>query len=316
MSYSILVGQAEEQLAKIPRGSVQCGVTSPPYWPSLRNYGVPGAIGDEKLHDCLGWATKDSCDECYVCHIRAIFQEIWHVLRDDGTFWLNLGDAYAKKNVPGPVPLKRKDLCLIPSRVALALQADGWYVRNDNIWKKSNPMPRSGKDALTPSHEYVWLLTKKERYYFDVKAIEEPSKTGDMRRPYGSKGMWEKDGRPKEKQHGGKLRKQDAVGRNDYTGFNDRYKHKAMRRKRDVWEFPTNSFKPAAKHFATFPPTLPEICIKAGSKPGDIVLDPFAGSGTTGEVALKLKRRFVGVELNASYVDEILIPRLSAVAET
>jgi DNA modification methylase len=171
--------------------SVHCVVTSPPYW-ALRDYGTPGQLGLEPLHDCLGWATSDNCGACYVCHMRAVFAEVWRVLRDDGTLWLNLGDSYngsggaggdynpgglkaGQPKYPGHrgAGLKVKDLVGIPWRVAFALQADGWYLRSDIIWAKPNPMPESVTDRPTKAHEYLFLFSKSPKYYYDAHAIRE-----------------------------------------------------------------------------------------------------------------------------------------------
>jgi len=210
--------------------------------------------------------------EAYVSHLVEVFREVKRVLRDDGTVWLNLGDSYTSgmrsaydddrhkyatarahdMRPPTPAGLKPKDLIGIPWRVAFALQADGWWLRRDIIWHKLNPMPESCQDRPTSAHEYVFLLTKSERYFYDNEAIKESAVTNDIRRPYGSEGMWEMDGRPPEKRHGGEPRKQDMVGQNTYK-----------RNKRDVWTIPTQPFWGA--HFAVFPEALVEPCILAGT---------------------------------------------------
>jgi site-specific DNA-methyltransferase (adenine-specific) len=242
-----------------------------------------------------------------VAKLVAVFREVRRVLRDDGTLWLNLGDSYnagtnaKRKNGTGDVgnwhtadetggirvnvaSLKPKDLIGIPWRVAFALQADGWYLRQDIIWHKPNPMPESVTDRCTKAHEYVFLLSKSARYYFDSEAMQEPSvyagKTGNF------------NGKKK-------------VGRSEQPTGNERsdapsYLVKATRNRRSVWTVNTKPYKGA--HFATFPPALIEPCVLAGSRKGGVVLDPFNGSGTTGEVAILNGRRYVGIELNAKYI--------------
>ncbi|MDR2786933.1 MAG: site-specific DNA-methyltransferase [Candidatus Accumulibacter sp.] len=269
------------------RGMIAAGlraqtiVTSPPYW-GLRDYGVSGQIGQE------------SSPREYVAALIEVFALARALLADDGTLWLNLGDSYAGSwgnyggrnrgagtqraihkgsSVQGRaerygsfIPpgvrgcrewgIKPKDLAGIPWRVALALQAEGWYLRQDIVWHKPNPMPESVADRCTKAHEYVFLMTKRERYYFDQEAIQEPAAGGG---PAG------------------------------------------MRRRRSVWTVPTAGGRGA--RFAVFPPALVRPCILAGSRPGDIVFDPFLGSGTTARVALSLGRHWIGCELNASYLD-------------
>lgn len=268
--------------------SVQCVVTSPPYW-GLRDYGVPGQLGLERT------------PEEYVEKMVAVFREVRRVLRKDGTVWLNLGDSYAHsssgsdvRNVGGfqgeqiranpkmadayqtrkkdlPDGLKPKDLVGIPWRVAFALQADGWWLRSDIVWAKPNPMPESIRDRPTRAHEYIFLLTKSERYYYDQDAIREP------------------------------LADPEALARIAAQGANAR----------TVWTIPTEPYPEA--HFATFPTELARRCILAGTKEGDLVLDPFAGSGTTLLVADTLGRLSVGLELNPEYValaeKRLLAPR-------
>lgn len=284
----ILVGDARTELSHLLVNSVQCVVTSPPYW-GLRDYGVADQIGVETTPDA------------YVQEIVAVFREVWQVLRDDGTVWLNLGDSYAanrsyqvpstkggKKHSPAqavggkgsvvPPGLKSKDLVGIPWMVAFALRADGWYLRSDIIWAKPNPMPESVTDRPTRSHEYIFLLTKKEKYYYDAEAIKEPAVGAH---------------RVRKDRVGGD--KHNATKHLDGSVF----VNATMRNRRTVWTITPKPFKGA--HFATFPPDLVEPCILAGSKPGDLVLDPFAGSGTTGVVATALGRDFIGVELNPEY---------------
>ena len=288
----IINGDALAELTKIPDGIFNMCVTSPPYW-GLRDYGKDGQIGLEKT------------PEEYIEKLVAIFREVRRTLRDDGTLWLNLGDSYAGSGGMGswvdrkakngmmkindyyrnkPIKgLKPKDLCMIPARVALALQADGWYLRQDIIWHKPNPMPESVKDRCTKSHEYIFLLSKNKIYYFDADAIKETSKDtykGDR----------------------GKLKNRNKT-QSAMTGrvFNIEYSDELKVNKRSVWTVPTKPFSEA--HFAVFPPDLIVPCILAGCPEGGIVLDPFFGSGTTGEVANRLGRYFCGIELNEKYIE-------------
>ena len=284
----ILVGDALERLRELPDCSVHCCVTSPPYW-GLRDYGVNGQIGLEKT------------PEEYVTRMAGLFGEVRRVLRDDGTLWLNLGDSYngymanqratsisANNQQARPKfesgrgrrteTLKAKDLVGIPWRVAFALQADGWYLRSDIIWSKPNPMPESVTDRPTKAHEYLFLMSKNERYYYDAGAIRE---TGA---------------------EPGRIRC-DRIG--GVTG--DRVRHSpgglmgqsASRNRQSVWTITTSPFPEA--HFAVFPEKLIEPCIMAGCPAGGAVLDPFMGAGTTALVALKCGRQFVGIELNPEY---------------
>ncbi len=359
---SLYVGDALDVLRSLPDGLVQCVVTSPPYW-GLRDYSVDGQIGLE--------ATPDK----YVAKMVEVFAEVRRVLRDDGTLWCNLGDSYAHSGACGgsspdgprkpratdaakqkamsykvPPGLKSKDLCGIPWRVALALQADGWYLRQDIIWYKSNPMPESCTDRCTKSHEYIFLLTKRAKYYFDAEAIKEPAIYAGQPRG-GSTNRYE----------------QNAAGMDN--------REYDTRNKRSVWTVQTCAYPDA--HFATYPPALIEPCIMAGAaakccaecgtphermiekvKVGDwssreraaqgvhqadkglkgndyyehyvppktvgwqpackcgttetqasIVLDPFAGSGTTMHVAHKHGCRSIGIELNPEYA-ELIIKRI------
>jgi len=278
---------------------IQTCVTSPPYF-GLRDYGVDGQFGLEK--------TPDE----YVKNMVETFRLVRDLLSDDGTLWLNLGDSYASfrdgKAVPDTtrgdstgtlVPkgsaknrmastfagtgIKHKDLIGIPWRVALALQADGWYLRQDIIWHKPNPMPESVRDRCTKAHEYIFLLSKSPKYFFDWKAMQEPSVTKDTRKPY-APGQVDTRGNGHDR-NGGSERTTENAGE--------------FRNRRSVWTVTTKPYKGA--HFATFPMDLIEPCILAGSRPGDIVLDPFMGSGTTAQVALKHGRQYLGCELNPAY---------------
>jgi len=274
-------------------GCVQCVVTSPPYW-GLRDYGTAGQIGLEPTPDA------------YVAEMVSVFREVRRVLRDDGVLFLNIGDSYnAYNGGAGPssslsrgaqtrerpqLPtgyrlkykgLKPKDLVGIPWRVAFALQHDGWYLRSDIIWHKPNPMPESVTDRPTKAHEYVFLLTKGERYAYDAKAISEPSVIGAGA---------VRNITPRNK--GADASRMDG---DRFGVVND-----GTRNIRTVWTIATQPYSGA--HFATMPEALAERCILAGSKPGDLVLDPFGGSGTTARVAISLGRRAVSTDLNPAYL--------------
>lgn len=288
MAIRILTCDVMEGLRQLADESVHCVVTSPPYW-GLRDYGIPGQIGLEPTPDA------------FVARLVEVFGEVKRVLRDDGTLWLNLGDTYAAggmgagsgkqltnrgtaagghmdKPRKAPEGLKPKDLVGIPWRVALALQADGWYLRSDIIWAKPNPMPESVTDRPTKSHEYVFLLSKSERYHYDHEAIQEPFVySGDCR-----------------------MKTAYAVATAKSVGTEYRAPvNQNGRNKRTVWSIATLPF--AEAHFATFPPELPELCIKAGCPKGGTVLDPFSGAGTTAMVADRLQRDAIGIELNPEY---------------
>ena len=300
MTWEVRQGDALKLLRAMPDGIVQVCVTSPPYW-GLRDYGMAGQLGLE------------TTPEEYVARMVEVFREVRRVLRDDGTLWLDLGDCYsgsppgnARPDHSGPNllgsrgeqastraravrvnrdfdGLKPKDMVGIPWRVAFALQADGWWLRSDIIWSKCNPMPESVTDRPTKSHEYLFLLAKAERYYYDADAIAEKSTN----------------------------RESGNLDTNVYAVVDpERCRRRAnlnktparpTRNRRSVW---TIAFQPFAEaHFATFPEALVEPCILAGSKPGDLVLDPFAGSGTVGVVALRHGRRFIGLELSPTYCE-------------
>lgn len=287
----ILIGDVRQRLSELPDNSVQCVVTSPPYW-GLRDYGHAGQIGLEQT------------PEEYVAEMVAVFHEVHRVLKDDGTLWLNLGDSYAGNTSRASnngragfgnkregvftktgVGLKTKDLVGIPWRVAFALQADGWYLRQDIIWHKPNPLPESVRDRCTKSHEYLFMLSKSSRYFYDTKAIREKAVTGS----------WEK------MPPIGGVKHVDGNDNNTYSGNQPSLDGK--RNKRSVWTIPTRPFKGA--HFAVMPEALVEPCILAGSKQGDLILDPFLGSGTVAVVAQRHARRWVGCELNPEYVNII-----------
>lgn len=341
---TVICGDALESLRQLPDESIQCSVTSPAYW-GLRDYGVPGQLGIEKT------------PEEYTDRLTEICQEVRRVLKKDGTLWINLGDSYVasatgvkregtgfgaifngrdmtgvrasgqrdKTKITG---LKPKDLAGIPWLVAFSLRKDGWYLRSDIIWSKSNCMPESVEDRPTRSHEYLFLLSKSKKYYYDHKAIKEPCiydvdgtqmlarrmrQAGDAKsqptkersgiRSGGYKNSAAFNGKNKgaEKQRGHSRR---------HAGFNDRWdamereeRCTGMRNKRDVWTVAPANYPEA--HFATYPPALITPCILAGSKPGDTILDPFAGSGTTGMVALEYGRRATLIELNPEYCNLI-----------
>ena len=296
----ILTGDVREQLATMEPETVQCVVTSPPYW-GLRNYGVDGQIGLE--------ATPEE----YVATMVEVFREVRRVLRGDGVLFLNLGDSYANDGkwggstggkhaaaVHGPTGigrgktttgLKPKDLCMIPARVALALQADGWYLRSEIVWHKPNPMPESVTDRPTKAHEMVYLLTKSARYFWDADAVREPTPDAKPRdRASNFKKAGKTMGADGGKQAGHTSRGAPVILPNPLG-----------RNLRSVWTIATKPLPEA--HFAAFPPALVETCIKAGSAPGDLVLDPFLGAGTVAMVAESMGREWVGIELNPEYVE-------------
>ena len=364
----ILCGDALVELRKLPDESVNCCVTSPPYW-GLRDYGTAKWEGGDPecdhrsakeksrydypmpesaqcgTHKGMKPGTdspkwKDTCPSCgatkndsqlglektpeeYVAHLVEVFREVRRALRTDGTLWLNLGDSYAANGArrnnngegastmgwPGQrketlnkaakmvLPavhsgLKPKDLVGIPWRVAFALQADGWWLRQDIIWAKPNPMPESVRDRCTKAHEYIFMLTKSARYWYDAEEVKEQA-TGPL--PWG--------GRPD-----GKITNKSAQGNHGKSSI-----HQAMTREekmkwygdkrnlRSVWPIATRPY--AEAHFATFPPEIPELCIKAGCPKGGVVLDPFFGAGTTGLVAMRLGREFIGIDLSPAYCE-------------
>ena len=334
VTWQLLTGDVREVLETLPERSIQTVVTSPPYW-GLRDYGTAAWDGGDPACDHTprpsggpsmlegasqrGRSDTRACGcgavridsqigleptpEEYVATMVEVFAQVRRVLRDDGTVWLNLGDSYASGPVIGfnggkgqhvgakfdkrPPGLKVKDLVGIPWRVAFALQADGWYLRSDIIWAKPNPMPESVIDRPTKAHEYVFLLSKSARYFYDADAVREPAE-------YGRRSAFRSTSYEDHLAHANGLERREPVtngGSNPEVGRN----------LRSVWNIPTEPFPEA--HFATFPKALVEPCVKAGSKPGDIVLDPFAGSGTTGVVALRLGRSFVGIELSPAYAE-------------
>jgi DNA modification methylase len=302
--HTLHLGDCREILQTLPEQSVHCCVTSPPYF-GLRDYGMAEQIGLEPT------------PEQFVAELVAVFREVRRVLRDDGTLWLNLGDSYfsttkgsggsnpetspkqawkgsengqggySVKLSSGNLPIKPKDLIGIPWRVAFALQADGWYLRQDIIWHKPNPMPESVTDRCTKAHEYVFLLSKSARYYYNSDSIKvqasHPETVAGIQRP---------SIEPLYLETGNK-----GAGRYRCNLHNQAPRE--MVNRRSVWTIATQPYSGA--HFATFPPSLVEPCILAGCPVGGTVLDPFSGSATTGQVALANARNYIGCELNPEY---------------
>lgn len=341
MQYQIIQGNCLETLKTIESESIQCCVTSPPYW-GLRDYGtaewqggdvncshkrdskqsVLCKTGQKNLEGAIGDGIyKTKCSRCgairkdkqlgleetpqeYVANMVKVFSEVKRVLAKDGTLWLNLGDSYAGsgkgpsgnlkdngerhlEHITKPYKdnnLKPKDLVGIPWRVAFALQADGWYLRQDIIWHKPNPMPESVTDRCTKAHEYVFLLSKSGKYYYDNDAIKEKAKT---------------EPKPRNKNAEGYVADYPTGER--FSEGQRVYGEDGMTNKRSVWTIPIKPY--AEAHFATYPQKLIRPCIKAGTKVGDTVLDPFGGSGTTAEVANELGRKAILCELNPKYID-------------
>lgn len=318
----IVCGQTKEVLRTMPDESIDCCITSPPYY-GLRDYGVQGQIGLE------------ASPEEYVANLADVFREVRRVLKEDGTLWLNLGDSYAgsgkgsakdaenaKKykqgtckgmlgqsavTTTGMGACKPKDLMGIPWMVAFALRADGWYLRQDIIWSKTNCMPESVKDRCTKSHEYIFLFSKSRKYYFDSEAIKEPAVGFNNIDPAGSLGTIRPNSR-RRKGNNKTFRGGGAYTMNQ-SFYNSAIVEKAsvgnkpnesgFRNRRSVWNIASAAYKGA--HFATFPLKLIEPCILAGSRVGGVVLDPFIGSGTTAVCAVQHERKYVGIELNPEY---------------
>lgn len=265
--------EALKGLKELPDESCNCCITSPPYY-KLRNYSCKNQIGLENT------------PQEYIKKLVAVFSEVKRVLKKDGTLWINIADTYCSNNTlrhNNDTP-KVKDLIGIPWLLAFALRSDGWYLRQDIIWSKPNPMPESVRDRCTKSHEYIFLLTKSPKYYYDLKAIAVPSywATKDKRFLKGPSQSL------KATQSEYKCKRQGV------------YSADGMRNKFSVWHTPTRPFKGA--HFAAYPPDLITDCIKAGCPENGIVLDPFMGSGTTALTARKLRRNYIGFELNPEYV--------------
>ncbi len=294
--------QSDARNLPIPDNSVDCVVTSPPYW-GLRDYNTDGQLGLEET------------PEEWVVNMVAVFREVWRVLKPTGTVWMNLGDSYAH---PATKPhskmrlgmehassawslreqatmgslasgLKPKDLVGQPWRVAFALQADGWYLRSDIIWSKPNPMPESARDRPTKAHEYVFLLTKSPRYYYDADAIREPqADTVHTRERY----KYAPSSGPKHDEN-----KDTNILAGDFAHY---WSRDGSRNKRTVWEIPIQPYPEA--HFATYPEKLVEPCILAGCPQDGVVLDPFIGSGTTLAVAQRLGRKGIGTDISTEYL--------------
>jgi site-specific DNA-methyltransferase (cytosine-N4-specific) len=310
-------GDAAAVASELPPRSVRTIVTSPPYF-GLRDYGEDGQIGaEETLQE-------------YVDRLVAVFGALRDVLTDDGTLWLNLGDSYAGSGAPGgvsktlvgtpnsvssagkirPKPGVLKNLLGVPWRVAFALQDDGWILRSDIIWAKPNPMPESVTDRPTKAHEYLFLLAKSPRYYYDAEAIAEEAVRGDAGSRYDEgKTAAHQLGRAQKGPRFGGTKYGDDDSVQSRTKSGNVYVPDGTRNRRTVWTVPTVPFPGA--HFAVYPPELIRPCILAGSAPGDTVLDPFSGSGTTGMVATQEGRRYVGIDLNREYLDLSLRTRFA-----
>lgn len=291
---TLLLGDALETLRTLPDASVDCCVTSPPYF-GLRDYGVDGQYGLE------------GDPRAFVEIMRAVFAETRRTLADDGTCWINLGDSWAwrpgsagrqgkgqrrdraftAEGLPGTRAVAPKNMIGIPWRIAFALQDDGWILRNDIIWHKTSAMPERVDDRLSSKHEHLFLLAKQRRYYFDLDAIRE--------KPHAPGSSWDE------------RRANGAPGKHGLAGAAAREKVPSLASNKsgpnpgDVWSISPRAYPEA--HFATFPIDLPIRCIKAGCRPGGVVLDPFSGSGTTGEACRRLGRRYVGIDLNSEYHD-------------
>ena len=322
----IICGDALDILKTFPDECINCCVTSPPYF-GLRDYGVEGQIGlEETVED-------------YILRLLEVFREVHRVLKSDGTLWINIGDSYAgsgkgSSNYPDNAHnylqgtnkgmlahklktypqsgIKAKDLMGIPWMLALALRNDGWYLRQDIIWQKPNPMPESVRDRCTKSHEYIFLLSKSRRYYFDYERIKEPCVGFDKTSPRGSKGtLTPNSGRRKGNAktfRGGGVYTNNKSFMNSYPAERNSHGNKenptGLRNKRSIWTVATQGLKGLGEtHFATFPEKLIEPCILAGCPEGGIVLDPFAGSGTTGIVAIKNNRYYIMIDLNEHYCE-------------
>jgi DNA modification methylase len=284
-----------EGLKLLPDECVDVCITSTPYW-LLRDYNIDGQIGQEKT------------PEQFIQALVEVFRELRRVLKKSGTLWINIGDSYAAKKYDG---IKPKDLVGIPWMLAFALRADGWYLRQDIIWSKPNPMPESVTDRCTKSHEYIFMLSKSNRYYYDYEAIKRPAAESSIARLSQDVENQKGSDRVPGKTNGnmkavGKVDKQRGHSRR-HAGFNERWGSMSVAEqyamganKRSVWEVATKPFKES--HFATFPPELIIDCIKAGSPIDGLVLDPFMGAGTTALVSQKLNRNYVGFELNPDYI--------------
>lgn len=276
-SFSILHGDALEVLKTLEASSIHCCVTSPPYY-NLRNYNAPGQIGLE------------SSPAAYVERLVQVFREVKRILREDGTLWLNLGDSYCTQGGWGA---KKKDLLGVPWRVALALRDDGWFLRSEIIWHKTNVLPESVRDRPTKAHETLFLLTRAKRYYYDAHAVREPVKESSIARYLNARNLTQKEVT---------ARADPRICRMRSRSREEKLASVALgRNKRSVWECPVASYRGA--HFATYPERLVVPCVLAGCPEGGVVLDPFAGAGTTGVVTVKHRRTFIGVELNPEYAE-------------
>ena len=281
--YRLFQGDSEALAATLSDESIQTIITSPPYF-RLRKYGVDDELGQEsKL-------------ECYISRLVSIIEKLKRPLRNDGTLWLNLGDTYDKGDLLG-----------VPWRIAIALKDKGWILRSDIIWHKPNAMPSPARSRPTLDHEYLFLFSKEKKYYYDADSIREPHVTfsPESKMRGGRNHLGKKNGTPENGKYSGY--------QNLHSGNWDTMFHPKGRNKRTVWSVPLGKFREA--HFAVFPEGLVTPCIMAGSKPNDIVLDPFSGAGTTGLVARKLDRRYIGFDINQKYVD-IASRRLSEVQPT
>ena len=309
----IINSDAIAGLKTLPDGSARCCITSPPYY-QLRDYGIAGQIGLERT------------PEEYIDRLVTVFREVRRVLSADGTLWVNIADTYAgsrcgkpggdrQQRSKGEIPpkakisgIKEKDLIGIPWMLAFALRSDGWYLRQDIIWHKPNSMPESVKDRCTKAHEYIFLLSKSKRYYFDAEAIAEPVAESTVKRMAQDIEHQAGSDRVPGKTNGTMKAVAPRFRGKKYTENPDifyrtksgnAYDYKAKRNKRSVWTVSTKPFKEA--HFATFPVDLIMPCILAGSRVGDTVIDPFFGSGTVGEAAIKANRDYVGIDINPDY---------------
>lgn len=301
MTDTVIQSDNLKALRAMPDNSIHCCVTSPPYY-GLRDYEIEGQIG------------REDTPQQYISRLVDVFREVRRVLREDGTLWLNISDTYCgtgskaghvdPKNPKGRTGqqvainhkargCKPKDLIGIPWMLAFALRGDGWYLRNDVIWCKANPMPESAKDRLTRCYEHVFLLTKSKSYFFDMAAVAEPVAAGTAARMKGGRGAVTK--------YSGGIPGQtvQAINKARAAGAIPDELIPVTRHKRDVWHINTVPYK--GSHYAAFPPKLAETCILAGCPPGGVVLDPFLGSGTTGLVAKQTGRRYIGIEINAEY---------------
>lgn len=268
-------GDAAQVLQSIPRRSVQMCVTSPPYY-GLRDYEKDGQIG------------RESSPEAYIANLVKVFDEVYRVLMDDGTLWLNIGDTYAHRPYAN---VKRKDLIGIPWMLAFALRERGWYLRSDIIWRKTNAMPEGAKDRPSRCYEHIFLFAKSPRYYFDYHALEQPIAAE-------TKARYQRNRSERSKYFASSY----GQGLEKHLGQVTEERRQVCRGK-DVWDISTNAYR-MGEHFAMFPERLIEPCILAGSREGDTVIDPFFGSGTTGAVAKRLQREYIGIDLNLCYLEK------------